>query len=126
MAKHIRQIEKDGFVFNVHEVAIDGGKTKIGEVEIFAPQNLEQLADGVEKGLDTDEHACSLYRSASAVEAQAQMRAAKKGGKIPTAEYAKIFNAITAEQHAEFNKTSNPWQAINNYVNGIWRERQNA
>lgn len=96
MSRKVITIKKDGFLFERHTVAINNGKTKVGDVDVFAPKNLDDLQNGIEKGLDNEQHAVSLYTRAKAVEMQQQARAAKTGGKIPQADIARIFSSISA------------------------------
>lgn len=120
MAKSISQIEKDGFTYNQHDVAVDGGKTKIGVVDVLAPTSLEQISDAIENGLETEAHVCSLYSSALAVELQRQARTAKAGGKMSQLEFATIYNALDIEDKKQ------PWAEVQKQVAGIWRSKQDT
>lgn len=97
MARQIVTVEKDGFTFRQHNVSIDNGDTKIGVLDVFAPKSLEELASAVDAGVDTEANVCVCYENGRAIQMAAQARAARKGGKIPSAVYDRIFNALEPE-----------------------------
>ena len=116
MGKSIITKEVDGFLYEIHNVAIDNGKTPIGVVEVFAPKSLEDLANGIKAGIETEREALTLYTAQKTIVMQGQARAMKKGGKMPRDVQARIFNTLTNDELMQ------GWSAVEALINQKYRD----
>ncbi len=116
--KTVEVVVRDSFSYQVHQVSIDKGKTPVGVVEAFKPSSLEELADFIEQGHETEIHACKLYTTALAIELQAAARRAKTGGKISQADFGRLFASLSVDDK------SKDWNTVNAMVNQLYNEEQ--
>ncbi len=116
MGKSIITKDVDGFLYEIHNVAIDNGKTPIGVVEVFAPKTLDDLANGIKAGIETEQGALTLYTAQKTIELQRQARTAKKGGKMPMDVQARIFNTLTTDELQQ------GWSAVQALINQKYRD----
>lgn len=86
------------YTFEVRTVSIKNGSEKVGEVEVFAPKNLEELSEYIDSGHETEQHAMKLYKGALAVELQAAARRSKTSGKLSVADYDRLYDSLTTGQ----------------------------
>ena len=118
MAKSVRHIEKNGFVYSQHQVGTDGGKTGLGTVDVLRPNSIDNLREMIDAGLETEEQAMRMYSKGKCHTLQAQARQAVKAKKIPESVFDEIFNSISDE-----DKIGKSWKQIEQTVRDIYESR---
>jgi hypothetical protein len=120
-------VEVDGLSYQKRVAKVNGGTDFAGSILVPNPQSLEDLAELVELGKETEAHIVKMYISAKAIELQRQARSTKKSGKIPQAEYDRIANAIDPDELREiWNTSDNPRAELDARVQAQWEKDKDA
>ena len=125
MAKKTLQIiERDGLHYRIHPVAIDGGKTSIGSVEVPCPSSYIEMCEMSEAGLFSESEACQLMTNALAVQMQAARRRAHTQGTMPRADYKRLFNSVDSETNQRLMATADYLGEMDRHVRYLYRVEQ--
>jgi len=117
-------VMKDGFLYSKRATHTKNGKKRLSDAMVPKP-TAETLQAYIDAHIIADmDYVCKRFVEGEAIRQQAQIRAADKSGKIPKADYNRLFNKLATPEAFQqaIDEGADREQFINELIQSAYNE----